>query len=121
MRKSKFWTVLESGKRKKGNYLLGVSYDPSFLAVSALLSSVAHPSQSSLAEDVRKRRRNMLVILLFLKCQNSPLSSTPCFSCQSPQITLFWETGIVDSGPNPRMRTALSCQSKAQKLRRRCS
>lgn len=61
MRKSKFWTVLKSGKKKKGNYLLWVCNDPSFLSVSALLSSVAHPSQYSLAEDVRKRRRNMLV------------------------------------------------------------
>lgn len=69
MRKSKFWTVLESGKKmKKGNYLVWVCYDPSFLSVSAFLSPVAYPSQHSLAEDVRKRRRNMLVILLFQKC-----------------------------------------------------
>lgn len=56
MRKSKFWTVLESGKKKKGNYLLWICNDLSFLSVSAFLSPVAYPSQHSLAEGVRKKK-----------------------------------------------------------------
>lgn len=67
MSKNKPWYALQTEKRKKGNYLLRICYDSSFPAASAPLSSVAQPSQYSLTEDGRKRIRNMLLILLFLK------------------------------------------------------
>jgi len=68
MRKNKAWYALGRGKGKKGNHLLWICHGPSFLAASAPLSSAGRPSHHSLTEDARKRRRNMLLILLFLKC-----------------------------------------------------